>query len=422
MKSRLFSILIAFPTLLLMLGAAPPTILHEADAQTPTAPSPSASTQTAPDYTAAIECGLWGGSNFNVGDNCGAPTSSQQTSQSQNPKTTSATQTTNPASTTSEVKTQIVPKTTAVIWCGLWNGSNLNFTDSCENIGKVPSSGQSQASTTQTQPTTPAAPSQATTPNTPTDPPTNQGMYAALGDSVAAGLGLPIPVNASNSSRACGQSSQGYPNLVASDMHLSLNNVSCSGTTVGDLMTSENINGASQQAQLSQAFAHGVPKYMSITSGANDIEWSYFLQQCYNSGNCATVANTAVVDALLVSLQTKLHAALSSIQVKSSNTPPVTAATGYYQPVSAACVQQSGEKLSKSDITWIQAATNALNQTIKQTVQQYPFAHYVQVNFSGHDVCSSNPWIQTLDDPAPFHPNVQGQAIIAKNIEAVFTQ
>lgn len=148
------------------------------------------------------------------------------------------------------------------------------------------------------------------------------------------------------------------------------------------------------------------------------MEWSYFLQQCFE-GNCANVENTAAVDALLVSLQARLHTALGDIKTKSNGSPPNTAVTGYYQPVSSACVQ-SGSQLTANDVMWIQSANNALDQTIMQTVQQYPFAHYVPINFTGHDACSSDPWVQTLSGAAPFHPNQQGQSEIAQDVEAAF--
>ena len=385
--------------------------------------------QTVPTGTAIIWCGLWNGSNFNITDSCAnigntdnnpQPSYGYQVVNGDNES--SATTSSTPSSSSSSqvnVNGQTVPTATAIIWCGLWNGSNFNITDSCANIGNS-SSEQSQSST-QSQPADPPAPAQTTSSmstDPPADPPATAGTYAALGDSVAAGLGLPLPANANSATTACGRSTEGYPNLVAQSMGLSLDNVTCSGSTIGDLYSSQNANGVEQQAQLDQAFAHGTPKYLSITSGANDIQWSYFLQQCY-AGNCANVENTAGVDALLVSLQARLHTALGDIKSKSNGSPPSTAVTGYYQPVSSACVQPGGQ-LTSNDVRWLQAAINSLNQTIMQTVQQYSFAHYVPVDFSGHDACSSDPWVQTLTGAAPFHPNQQGQSEIAKDVETTF--
>lgn len=368
------------------------------------------------------------------------PSSSSSTTQpvmSAEPSTASSTSQPSTATNSSnssctsncENGTQTVPTGTAIIWCGLWQGSNFNVSGDCANIGDdqatvtVPAADPpSQSTQGNTTPATSSLPaSNAMTVSS--DPPasTSGGTYAALGDSVAAGLGLPLPTNADASTTACGRSTQGYPNLVASSMNLSLLNASCSSTTMGDLLTSENVGGVEQSPQLDQAFAHGTPKVISITSGANDIEWSFFLKQCYVS-NCADMTNTVAVNGLLVALQAKMLATLSSIQVRSHGTPPRTVITGYYQPISSACVQQSNGQLTNAEVQWIQGATNALNQTLQQTAQQFSFARFTPVSFAGHDACSSNPWVQMLTAPAPFHPNAQGQQVIARDVEAAMNQ
>src|SRR5882757_4785294 len=71
------------------------------------------------------------------------------------------------------------------MWCSLLNGSNFTFSTSCN-----PASSQ----TTSTQPAS--------------------NRYVALGDSVAAGLGL--SGSYPNDDARCGRTTQGYPNYVAS--------------------------------------------------------------------------------------------------------------------------------------------------------------------------------------------------------------
>lgn len=285
-----------------------------------------------------------------------------------------------------------VPSGTQMIWCGLINGSNFNFSDSCTDTdnghGSGSGSGAPQART-----------------------------YAALGDSVAAGLGLPLSSNAT----ACGRSTEGYPNLVARDLGMTLTNTSCSGTTVGGLLTSETVNDVKQPPQITAAFASGTPKYLSITSGANDVEWSYFLRECYIT-NCNTTTNTVAVDALLVTLQAKLFVALNDIQNRSDGTPPITVITGYYMPITEACVQSRRMNVSAANVQWLNEANSALNQTIKQTAAGFSFVRFVPLDFSGHDICSADPWIQSPSDAAPFHPTAEGQAVIAKAVEASFGQ
>jgi hypothetical protein len=43
------------------------------------------------------------------------------------------------------------------------------------------------------------------------------------------------------------------------------------------------------------------------------------------------------------------------------------------------------------------------------------------VSFAGHDLCSSEPWIQTTSDPMPFHPTATGQEAIARAVTAKYS-
>lgn len=269
------------------------------------------------------------------------------------------------------------------IWCNLWAGANFSISSSQ------------------------ACPPSKSNPI---------GSYVALGDSVAAGLGLGQSQSATSSDIACGRSPYGYPNVVASKLKITLTNVSCSGATVGDLVTSQNANGTTMPAQLNTAFANGTPKLITITAGANDAHWSSFIKACYAT-NCNTSAYTFAANAYLVSLQAKLLYALSSVNVRSGGQPPQVLITGYYNPLSSACAAQQSN-ITAGELSWISAETTALNQTIQQVSSLYSFAKFVPVDFSGHDICSPSPWVQGLSDPAPFHPTQTGQRAIANDILA----
>lgn len=270
------------------------------------------------------------------------------------------------------------------IWCNLWAGANFSI------------------SASQTCP-----------PSTST----STGSYVALGDSVAAGLGLGQSQSAASADIACGRSPYGYPNIVASKLKTTVTNVSCSGATVGDLFTSQNANGTLMPAQLNTAFANGTPKLITITAGANDAHWSSFIKACYAT-NCDSSAYTLAANAYLVSLQTKLLIALSSVNARSNGVPPKVLITGYYNPLSSACAGQQ-PNITASELTWLSAETTALNQTIQNVSSLYSFAKFVPVDFSGHDICSANPWVQGLSSPAPFHPTQTGQRAIANDILAL---
>lgn len=157
--------------------------------------------------------------------------------------------------------------------------------------------------------------------------------YAALGDSVAAGLGLaPLP-NQTSEDKLCGRSSQAYPALVAQQTGMQLNFLACSGATLGDLVTNNRAGGYGLEPQLDRAYANGVPRLITITAGANDVNWVRFLTQCYRS-NCATPANERVAANYINQLGAKYKYVFEQIQNRSNNQQTTVVVTGYYNPVS----------------------------------------------------------------------------------------
>jgi lysophospholipase L1-like esterase len=117
----------------------------------------------------------------------------------------------------------------------------------------------------------------------------------------------------------------------------------------------------------------------------------------------------------LAALQIKLNYALSTLQAKSKGHPPVVVLTGYYNPVSNECIGQQNI-IAPEEIAWLNGERDALNQTIRSVVSRYSFARYTSTDFTDHGICAADPWVQGLNDPAPFHPNKQGQSAIARSV------
>lgn len=295
----------------------------------------------------------------------------------------------------------------ASIWQGLWAGANGNIAATADRTA-ANSTVQARASA----------------------PP--QQRYAALGDSVAAGVGLSSLSQVPADYARCGRTTQAYPYIVAKQRNLQLNHVACSGATAGDLYTKQRSGSPNLPSQLSVAFAGGKPDLLTITAGANDAQWNYFLRYCY-VGDCAngsipfsasqgcfpdsfnSISTTNLANCYLGALQLKLIGAFWSIQYYSGGTPPKTIVTGYYNPLSDACTKVT-PKITAAEIAWMTAEVNALNGTIKQVAAMYPFVTYVPVDFSGHDVCSTDSWVQGVGSPQPFHPTARGQQAIAQAV------
>lgn len=275
----------------------------------------------------------------------------------------------------------------SAIRCGLWAGANfqLRASEPCTNNSR---------------------------------PTTQTNNYVALGDSVAAGLGLGESVDAMAEDVRCGRSAQSYATTVAQELQLPLTHAACSGATAGDLVTKQGVSGPNITAQLDTAFSGGIPKLITITAGANDVHWDEFIRLCYQT-NCATRTATAGAEAYLYALKLKLNYALNSVEQRSNgSTPPIVIITGYYNPISTSCVDD--QRITAAEVDWVSVRTEQLNNLLESTAKNYSFVRFAPVDFSGHDICSADPWVQGGDDAAPLHPTVQGQAVIAESVLAAF--
>jgi len=251
--------------------------------------------------------------------------------------------------------------------------------------------------------------------NKPKPATTPHQTYIALGDSVAAGLGLE---NYSDSS-ACDRTNQAYPDQVATALHLRLKNLACSGATLSaGILGPQNVNQLLVAAQLQQLFALPRPDLITLTIGANDIEWTTFIAKCY-SGQCATASDTAAINSLLATVSLHLQGALSQIQSHYKSDVPHVIVTGYHQVFptgTATCSDLTG--IDSNELAWGRQQQTNLNTTISTVVSKFSFAKFAAIGFSGHELCTADSWVQGIDDTAPYHPTEAGQAVYAKQILA----
>ncbi len=245
---------------------------------------------------------------------------------------------------------------------------------------------------------------------------TSKGLnYVALGDSVAAGVGLGAPAGASAEDTRCGRSTHAYGYIVAQSLQTPVHHIACSGATAGDLFTVQREGSPNVPPQLDRAFSHGTPDLITITAGANDVGWAGFIYHCYRA-DCESRAAEALAKTRLAVLEVKLHEAFRQIKQRSGNdTPPRVVISGYYNPLSSNCTRLQ-KNITADEINWLSGQIGALNRTIRTVADDYDFVRFAPVNFSGHDICSSDPWIQGLNSPARFHPTHDGQRAIAQSV------
>ena len=250
--------------------------------------------------------------------------------------------------------------------------------------------------------------------------PAASGRYVALGDSVAAGLGLDTKNNASSRSTAnpCGRTNESYPTFIAKTLKLQLTSYACSGATTANLTGPNNVTSPALPAQLDAVFASDLatPKLITLTIGANDAHWAELIRACF-SDDCTASRYVALADSYLNTLSANLASALDGIKTRSHGTPPTVVVTGYYSPASSDC-NQNFKAITPAEIAWVQNESSKLNTVIKEAAAQQNFTKYVAIDFGDHSICSRTPWVQGLLDPAPLHPTVAGQTVIANSIVA----
>ena len=234
--------------------------------------------------------------------------------------------------------------------------------------------------------------------------------YVALGDSVSAGIGLP---SASDSS-ACNRTDESYPFVLAKSLNYSLTNVSCSGATIAaGISGKQDVNKLLVDSQLDQLFAMQKPDVITLTVGANDAGWLDILTKCYTAV-CGTTEDTNAITAKLTTLTQNISTVLNTISTHYNNSGPKIVVTGYYLPVSTTetCADTTG--ITTTEATWIANMLGQLNNAIQAAATST--ATYVPINFTNHELCSQESWVQGLQERAPFHPNELGQKNIANSI------
>ena len=243
------------------------------------------------------------------------------------------------------------------------------------------------------------------------------GNYIAFGDSVAAGVGL----NDYSDSSACDRTKQAYPNIIANKLGFALQNQACSGaSTQAGLVNSQNVNNSLLPPQINSIDVDTKPRLLTVTIGANDANWTDFIQKCYTQ-NCGSSSDTLAITVKLATAASNLDAALARVAARYPDATPTTAITGYYKlfsgKISPSCAELTG--IDKNELTWIKQLQGDVDSMLKTVSAKYNFASYVPIDFTNHELCSQDSGIQGINDKAPFHPTQKGQEEIAKQVISV---
>jgi lysophospholipase L1-like esterase len=235
----------------------------------------------------------------------------------------------------------------------------------------------------------------------PSVPPATSGRaaidFVALGDSYSAGVGAPADADGGD----CLRSNESYPALWAAEHYpRSFSFVACSGATTVDVL-SDQLSAVTSGTDL-----------VTITVGGNDLGFSPVVAGCTQASTDAECET--LIEAAERTARTDLPVALAQVY----------GAIRYHAPQAQVVVLGYPYLFEPGDCDnplvpnavrreALNGAADVLNDSIRRS-SWWLGARYVDVrrDFSGHGVCSADPWIVTPTSMPPaeniYHPNELG--------------
>jgi GDSL-like Lipase/Acylhydrolase family len=233
-----------------------------------------------------------------------------------------------------------------------------------------------------------------------------------IGDSTAAGAGLPLGSSPTPLERACGRSPDAYADDLAVVNNWDVLNLACGGATIQNGLTGAQVLSDGQVApvQVAEAAQATRAKVIIISVGADDVSWAIMTQLCAASTVCNDKVSTAYFTQLLDSFTRSYYQLLGNLANLSGH--PAVLVNEYYSPFgsSIGCLARYGMTAAKDKV--LLSRLGQLNAVLAQGADAFGDGVAVP-QFTGHELCTADPYVQGPGDPAPMHPNIAGQLAIA---------
>lgn len=242
-------------------------------------------------------------------------------------------------------------------------------------------------------------------------------QVVVIGDSTAAGAGLPPAAGSSRLSRLCGRSSDSYAQDLAAANGWRVLNLACSSATIAHgLLGPQERYGKTIPAQLASLQRARNASVVIVNIGANDVGWAAMVTFCALAPRCDDKATTAYFQQQLAAFSKDYLQLLSQLATLPGH--PRVIINRYYNPFGPeqGCLRLAG--LTPAKLTILTSRLATLNTVLAKGAADFGFSS-PQPDFAGHQLCTSQPYVQWLDDPAPFHPTALGQLAIALTDQAV---
>jgi lysophospholipase L1-like esterase len=270
-------------------------------------------------------------------------------------------------------------------------------------------------------------------------------LYIALGDSYAAGPGIPTQIDISS---GCKRSSHSYPAVVANELGLDASqhrDASCSGAVIADLTTPQNTGNASVPPQLSVLSTDTTLVTLSI--GGNDLDFSGIVTRCVELDALGVIVSevrgktdhrspcrtfytpngTDLIQQKILAASVTLAAALRRIHDLAPHARVLVVGYPDLLPPSdgGACAGILG--ITADDVDYLNNEELQLNRVLSNRAAAAGDSYVDTYSPSiGHDACASpsTRWIEPLIPAAPtvpMHPNATGQQEIADIVDQMTT-
>ncbi|MCW7943012.1 lipase [Streptomyces hygroscopicus] len=227
-------------------------------------------------------------------------------------------------------------------------------------------------------------------------PLTATGGYVALGDSYSSGVGSGSYISSSGN---CSRSTKAYPYLwQAAHAPASFGFLACSGAKTTDVLNN-------QLGTLGSATS-----LVSLTIGGNDAGFSDVMTTCVLQSDSACLSRIATAKAYVdSSLPGQLDNVYSAISAKAPSAHVVVLGYPRFYQLGTTCLGLSETKRSA-----INGAADYLDAAIAKRAADHGFTFGdVRATFSGHEICSGDPWLHSvnwLNISESYHPTAAGQS------------
>jgi lysophospholipase L1-like esterase len=236
-------------------------------------------------------------------------------------------------------------------------------------------------------------------------------QYVAMGSSYAAGYGIQPQEPDSGS---CGRSLVDYPHLVASKLHLDLDDVSCGGAVTANALDTPQ---GSAPPQIDAVTSK--TRLVTMTIGGNDVNYVGTAIECgQRNSNCVATANPAATDAAFAALPQSLTQLIQAVRAKAPSViivlvtyvrlvPPTACPALHYTPAGTQLVASIGSRLQQVFLT-------VAKEDHVRLVDPYAIG-------AAHGPCAegANKWVagRVATNGFEYHPTEAGHQEMARLIE-----